>query len=110
MTPAATLEALRSRLNGQLVTPSDSRWDQARLAWNLTADQRPAAIAFPRSAQDVVAAVNAAREHGLHVSAQGTGHGSTAMGSLEQTLLVKTENMRGPVSYTHLTLPTTPYV
>ncbi|HVE67703.1 MAG TPA: FAD-binding oxidoreductase [Solirubrobacteraceae bacterium] len=95
MTPAATLDALRSRLNGKLVAPSDPGFDEARLAWNLAADQRPAAIAFPESADDVVAAVSPARESGLRVAAQGTGHGSTAMESLEATLLLKTSRMRG---------------
>jgi FAD/FMN-containing dehydrogenase len=94
VTPAATLEALQARLTGRIVTPSDPRWDEARLAWNLAADQRPAAIAFPQTAQDIVAAVDAARDHGLRVAAQGTGHGGTALSSLEDSLLVKTENMR----------------
>jgi FAD/FMN-containing dehydrogenase len=94
VTPAATLEALQSRLNGWLITPSDARWDEARLAWNLAKDQRPAAIAFAQTAQDVVDAVRAAREHGLRVSAQGTGHGCGAMGSLEDTLLLRLSNMR----------------
>src|SRR5204863_2188477 len=36
-----------------------------------------------------------ARYHGLKVAPQGTGHGAGAIESLEDTLLVKTERMRG---------------
>ena len=41
------------------------------------------------------AAVLFAREFGLRVAAQGTGHGAGPLGSLEDTILLKTERMRG---------------
>jgi FAD/FMN-containing dehydrogenase len=93
MTPV--LEALKSHLNGRLVGPGDPEWDRARLAWNLSVDQRPAAVALPESAEDVVAVVQTAREHGLRVAPQGTGHGAAATGSLEDAVLLKTHRMSG---------------
>ena len=60
-------------------------------------DQRPAAVAVPESARDVVAAVGHAREHGLRVAAQGTGHGAAPLGDLADTVLIKTHAMRGLV-------------
>jgi hypothetical protein len=75
-------------------TASDPGWDEARRAWNLTADQRPAAIALPASARDVAEAVGYARHHGLRVAAQGTGHNAPPLGPLPGTLLVKTAGMR----------------
>ncbi|MGH3393536.1 MAG: FAD-binding protein [Streptosporangiaceae bacterium] len=78
-----------------VVTAGAPGWDEARRAWDLAADQRPAAIAVPATAQDVVAAVGAARRRGLRISAQGTGHGAAALGPLEETLLVRTSGMRG---------------
>lgn len=48
-----------------ILTPADPGWDEARQAWNLAVDQRPAAIARPASAQGVAAAVTFARRHGL---------------------------------------------
>jgi hypothetical protein len=80
---------------GRVATSRDADWDQARLAWNLTADQQPSAVAFVESAEDVAKTVAFAREHGLRVAGQGTGHGAVAMGPLEETILVKTERMRG---------------
>lgn len=43
----------RNRIDGLLVSPDDPNWDAARQAWNLTVDQRPAAVALPDTAQDV---------------------------------------------------------
>jgi FAD/FMN-containing dehydrogenase len=79
---------------GPVLSPGDPGWDDARRAWNLAVDQRPAAIALPASAQDVVAAVRFARERGLRVAAQGTGHNAGPLGSLARTVLVKTTAMR----------------
>ncbi len=47
---------------GRVATPSDSDWDEARLAWNLVADQRPEAVAFVESADDVAKTVRFAAE------------------------------------------------
>jgi FAD/FMN-containing dehydrogenase len=82
-------------IDGNVVTPDDGDWDQARSAWNLSADQHPAAVAFVESPADVVATVRFAATNGLHVSGQGTGHGAIALESLDDTILVKTERMRG---------------
>jgi hypothetical protein len=90
---APVLETLKARLDGRLIDPDDPQWDEARLAWNLSVDQRPAAVALPESAEDVVAVVQGAREQGLRVAPQGTGHGATATGSLENAVLLKTHRM-----------------
>ena len=90
---------LRVQFEGDVVTPDDEGWDEARLAWNLAIDQRPAAVALPQSAEDVAAVVRFAREHGLRVAPQGTGHNAAALaaaaGSLEDAILLKTVRMRG---------------
>jgi FAD/FMN-containing dehydrogenase len=78
-----------------LVLPHDPGWNEARRAWNLAVDQRPAAVAIPESAEEAAAVVRWARSRGLRIAAQGTGHGAPAMGSLAHTVLVKTWAMRG---------------
>jgi predicted outer membrane lipoprotein len=89
-----TPSRLASALHGKLVIPEHARFDEARQAWNLAVDQRPAAVAFPESAQDVAATVLFAREYGQQVAAQGTGHNAAPLGSLENTILVRTDRMR----------------
>jgi hypothetical protein len=82
-------------IHGRVVTADDGDWDQARQAWNLTADQHPAAIAVVQSAADVSKVIAFARENGLRVTVQSTGHGATALPGLEGTILIKTERMKG---------------
>jgi hypothetical protein len=82
-------------IGGRVATAKDSDWDGARQAWNLAADQRPFAVAFVESAEDVSKLVGFARENGLRVAAQGTGHGAAPLGSLDDAILFKTERMRG---------------
>ena len=38
------VDALRAVLDGDAVGPGEESWDLARQAWNLDADQRPAAV------------------------------------------------------------------
>ena len=77
-----------------LVFPGQPGWDEARRAWNLSVDQRPAAVALPERVDDVVAAVDHARVTGLRVAVQATGHGAGST-SLDGVLLVNTVRMSG---------------
>ena len=92
-TPETTRRA--SDPAGQIHHPGDVDWDQARMAWNLAVDQRPAAVALPRSAEEVASVIRAAAQSGLRVSAQGTGHAAAAYDSLADTILIRTTRMRG---------------
>ena len=78
-----------------LITADDPRFDNARRAWDLTVDQHPVAVALPRTAQELAAAVTHAVATGLQVAVQGTGHSAAALGSLDTAVLVKTTAMRG---------------
>ncbi|MBW4032982.1 MAG: FAD-dependent oxidoreductase [Acidobacteria bacterium] len=89
--------SLAERLDGTLSLPSDSRWDEARAAWQLGIDQRPVAVVEAAGVADVVATVVAARELGLRVAAQGTGHNAAPLGELSGTILLSTRRMRAPM-------------
>jgi hypothetical protein len=89
------IDALRARLTGEALAPGDEGWDEARQAWNLHADQRPELVVMAATADDIQAAVEHAREHGLRVAPQGTGHGAGAMGDLSGALLLRMARMRG---------------
>ena len=72
-----------------LIHPGSDAYDAARQAWNLDVDQRPACVCIARRVEDVQAAVAYARDNGLTVAAQSTGHLSQTLPSLERTLLLK---------------------
>ena len=78
-----------------LIAPGELGYDEAREAFNLSLDQRPAAVALPADADEVATVVRRARERGLRVAPQRTGHAATPMGSLEDTVLLKTDAMQG---------------
>jgi FAD/FMN-containing dehydrogenase len=93
---AVAVEGLsKISIRGRVAIAGDPDWGGARAAWNLAADQRPAAVTFVESAEDVSKVVGFARDNGLRVAAQGTGHGAVALGSLDDAILIKTERMRG---------------
>jgi hypothetical protein len=94
--PDADVGALRARIDGAVYGPTDAGWDRARQAWNLAVDQRPAAVAFPVTDADVAQVVAFARDQGLRVAPQGTGHGAAALApNLEGAILLSTARMRG---------------
>jgi hypothetical protein len=82
-------------LDGRVATAGDSDWDEARQAWNLAADPQPSAVAFVEGPDDVAKVIRFARGTGHMVVGQGTGHGAVAVGSFEDTIVIKTERMRG---------------
>jgi FAD/FMN-containing dehydrogenase len=88
------LRTLRALSTGDVVGPDEARYDEARLAWNLAADQRPAAVVFPENASDVAFAMAYAREAGLRVSVQGTGHNPMPLGAMTDSVLIRTNRMR----------------
>jgi FAD/FMN-containing dehydrogenase len=91
ITPITDLSA---QMTGRVVTPTDPDWDSVRQVFNLATDLRPAAVALPRDADDVVAAVRHARANGLRVAPQATGHNATPLGDLEDTLLVDVRELQ----------------
>ncbi len=93
--PSVDFGALDDRLTGTVVARADESFDAARLAWNLSVDQRPVAVVYPESAADVVAVVEFAGEHGLRIAFQGGGHNAGPITWDDHAILLKTERMRG---------------
>ena len=68
------LEELESRIEGRLLRDGDDGWDEAALIWNAMVAKAPAVVLQPRSAHDVAAAVDFARDNGLLLGIKGGGH------------------------------------
>src|SRR5215469_4140515 len=88
------LDALRAAIAGQVFIPGEAGYDQARQAWNLAVDQRPAVVVEAGSAADVAQAVRFARAHGIRIAPQGTGHGAGPLEPLDGAMLLRTTRMR----------------
>ena len=89
-----SLGTLKAMIAGDVFVPGEDGYDQARQAWDLAADQRPAVVVFAESVVDVVRAVRFARAHGMRIAPQGTGHGALPLEVLEDALLLRTSRMR----------------
>jgi FAD/FMN-containing dehydrogenase len=89
------LEPLRARGEHLVTTAADAGWDEARQAFNLAVDQHPALVAHPDSVEDIVAVVEFARQHGLRIAPQRTGHNAAPIESLADTVLLRTDRLTG---------------
>ena len=87
-------DELESALRGELITPADPRYDEARAVYNAMVDKRPAAIARVRDAVDVMTAVRYARQHGHTIAVRGGGHNAAGLGVWDGALVIDLSRMR----------------
>ena len=85
------LDQLRRSFGGEVITPADASYDDARRLWNAVHDRRPAVILRPTSAAEVATAIRFGRDHGLELAVRSGGH------STPGSLGVRRRPRRGPV-------------
>lgn len=74
MDTTSAIKKFSESFKGDLIVPEDNEYDEARRLWNGLYDKYPAAIARCKNKEDVIAAVNFAREHKWVLSVKGGGH------------------------------------
>jgi FAD/FMN-containing dehydrogenase len=79
---------------GEVIAHGDAGYDEARAVFNGMIDRRPALIAVCQSTDDVVAAVNHARDRGLPLSVYGGGHGVTGAAVVDDGLVIDMRSMK----------------
>ena len=72
------VEELRSELDGELITPQDGAYDEARQVFFKGIDRHPLAVARVAGAEDVARVVSAARMLGLELAVRSGGHSRAA--------------------------------
>ncbi|HEY8589986.1 MAG TPA: FAD-binding oxidoreductase, partial [Naasia sp.] len=82
------LSGLAAQVSGPLHFPGSEEYLVVSMPWNVAVASHPAAVLEAESADDVVAAVKYANQHGLEVGVRATGHG--ALDILENSLLIHT--------------------
>lgn len=89
------IDELRAGARGEVLTPDDPGYDDARRIWNGMHDRHPALIVRCTGTADVVAAVNVARENELLVSVRGGGHNVAGNAVADRGMMIDLSPMRG---------------
>lgn len=93
LTPA-NIVPLRSHLSGQLLTPSDADYDEARRLWNGMIDRYPSLIVRCATPEDVVKAVSFAKQGDLRLSVRGGGHNVAGTALVERGIVIDLTPMK----------------
>lgn len=88
------VKLLGATVQGNVLTPGDAGYDEARSVWNAMIDRCPAIIVQPKETNDIRAAVNVARDHALPLSIKGGGHNIAGMAVCDDGLMIDCSLMR----------------
>ncbi|WNJ19684.1 FAD-binding oxidoreductase [Pontibacter sp. G13] len=91
--PASQIDEFAQAISGKLLKPGTTSYDDSRALWNGMFDRRPSFIAQCESTEDVVQAVNFARDHQLLLSIKGGGHNSAGTGCCDQGMAIDLSKM-----------------
>lgn len=81
-------------LRGELILPGDPAYEAARGVWNGASDCHPAVIVRCADVEDVIAAINFAREQALAVSVRSGGHSMAGYGTNEGGMVIDLSGMK----------------
>lgn len=88
------IQELRDRCKGEVILPGEKQYDVARKIWNGMFDRKPAMIARCLNPDDVVHAVNFARENQLVLSVKGGGHNSAGNAVCDDGMMIDLSLMK----------------
>jgi len=90
-----SITRFREALHGEVLTPGDPGYGEARRVWNAMIDKRPALIARCAGESDVMRSVQFAHDHNLAVAVRGGGHSVAGYSTCDGGLLIDLSNMKG---------------
>ena len=82
------LETLRNTITGDIVTPSDSDYEEAIKRWAANATRRAKFVVFVKDANDVATALKYAKATGTPIAVRGGGHSPAGASSTETGMVV----------------------
>lgn len=87
------VEALRARIQGQVILPEDPGYDRAREIYNAMHDRRPAVVVQPSSSDDIATTVRFARSAELPLAVRGGGHSLPGFSSCDDGVMLDLRNL-----------------
>jgi FAD/FMN-containing dehydrogenase len=88
------VDQLREQVRGEVVTPDDAAFEEARRVHNAMIDRRPRVILRCAGVEDVVAAVNVARDSGADLAVRGGSHSVPGFGTADDAVVIDLSRMR----------------
>jgi FAD/FMN-containing dehydrogenase len=85
---------LKTSLRGDLVTPENPAYEEARKVWNGLIDRRPGLIVRCMGVADVITTVNLARDNDLQFTVRGGGHNVAGTSVSEGGMVIDLSRMR----------------
>jgi FAD/FMN-containing dehydrogenase len=89
----ATIQELREAVGGDVVTPADPDYAEARRVWNGSHDRHPAVVVRCTDAADVVSAVGFARSNNLEIAVRGGGHSVAGFSTCDDGIVIDLSRM-----------------
>jgi FAD/FMN-containing dehydrogenase len=90
-----TLQKLRSRVRGTILTADSPGYEESRTVWNGMIQRRPGLVVRCLGVGDVVACVDFARENGVLLSIKGGGHNIAGLAVCDGGIALDLAPMRG---------------
>lgn len=91
---AELIRTLTANFKGQVIRPGEADYDEARKVWNGMIDKYPAIIVRPTDNQDVIMAVNFARQNNLVLSVRGGGHNVAGHATNDGGIVIDLSSMK----------------
>ncbi len=95
MTDTQAFATFKASFRGDLLTPADAGYDEARKLYNGMIDKRPRLIARCTDVADVIAAVNFGRDADMLVAIRSGGHNGPGLGSCDGGLMIDLSRLKG---------------
>src|SRR5262249_5986735 len=90
----ATVQELRDAVRGEVLTPADAGYEEARRVWNAEHDNRkPALVVRCTGAADVIAAIGFARSNDLPIAVRGGGHSIAGFSTADGGVVIDLSQM-----------------
>jgi FAD/FMN-containing dehydrogenase len=90
-----TVDELRERVRGSVISPQDEGYEEARRVYNAMIDRHPRVVVRAANAGDVMAAVDLARENDIDLAVRGGGHSVPGFGTCDDGVVIDLSGMRG---------------
>jgi len=84
----STIEEFTSKLRGEIVMPSNARYNETRKVYNGMIDKHPGMFVMCVDVADVMASVNFGREHNLLIAVRGGGHNGGGLGLCDDGMVI----------------------